>query len=272
MPHLADIVRQDALTSRLLGVDFIPIAPRRSVAADAPPPGGPPRATAAPSASIAEVKTAPTVTEAERARRAAALEEIRQRYLRDEPHKHFVTDHHTIVFGEGDPAARLMFIGEAPGAEEDKVGRPFVGRSGDLLEKMIAAMGLRREQVYICNVLKTRPPNNATPTIDEASRCAPYLFDQIAAVQPEVIVTLGLPASRLVLGTDSTMSAMRGRWFSWRHPDALRFPDLEIPVMPTFHPAFVLRQYTEETRGKVWSDLRQVMLRLGLEAPGNARR
>ncbi|MBL8991518.1 MAG: uracil-DNA glycosylase [Phycisphaerae bacterium] len=269
MASLADIVRQDAMTSRLLGVDFVPLAPRRPSAdrVDAAPPA--PAATDAP--SVSEIKPAPAVTEAERARRAALLEEVRQRYLRDEPHRHFVTDHHTIVFGEGDPAARLMFIGEAPGAEEDKVGRPFVGRSGELLEKMIRAMGLRREQVYICNVLKTRPPNNATPTIDEASRCAPYLFDQIAAVLPEVIVTLGLPASRVVLATDSTMSAMRGRWFTWRHPDALRFPDLLIPVMPTFHPAFVLRQYTEETRGKVWSDLRQVMQRLGLEAARSAQ-
>lgn len=188
------------------------------------------------------------------------LEAIRKRYIEDAPHQHFVTDHHSIVFGDGDPCARLMFIGEAPGADEDRVGKPFVGRAGQLLEKMIVAMGLTRQQVYIANVLKTRPPNNATPTLEEAQLCAPYLFDQVVAVSPLVIVTLGLPATRLVLKTDLSMSALRGRWASFTHKG------VTVPVMPTYHPAFLLRSYTPENRGKVWSDLQQAMSKLGMSA------
>lgn len=202
------------------------------------------------------------------------LARLRERYERDAPHSKFVTDHHSIVFGEGDPLARLMFIGEAPGAEEDKVGRPFVGRAGQLLDKMIIAMGLKRESVYITNVLKTRPPNNATPTFDEAAACAPYLFEQIAIVRPEVIVTLGLPATRLLLHTAEAMSRLRGRWSGFTIPSTLPHPETlppispaVIPVMPTYHPAFLLRSYTTENRQRVWSDLLMVVDRLGLPKP-----
>lgn len=189
------------------------------------------------------------------------LEAIRKRYEEDAPHQYFVTDHHCIVFGDGDPCARLMFIGEAPGAEEDRVGKPFVGRAGELLNKMITAMGLSRPEVYITNVLKTRPPNNATPTLDEARLCAPYLFDQIGVIQPQVIVTLGLPATRLILGTDQTMGALRGKWAMFKHGP------VTVPVMPTYHPAFLLRSYTKENREKVWSDLQKAMERLGMKQP-----
>jgi DNA polymerase len=191
----------------------------------------------------------------------AALDALRARYESDAPHKNFVTAHTKIVFGEGDPCARLMFVGEAPGAEEDRQGRPFVGRSGQLLEKMIAAMGLKREQVYIGNVLKTRPPDNATPTNDEIRLCAPYLYKQIAIIQPEAIVCLGLPAARALLDSMESMSRLRGRWASFRPPAPA---ESDIPVMPTYHPAFLLRSYTEENRAKVWSDLKMVMDRLGL--------
>ncbi|MCX5691648.1 MAG: hypothetical protein NTV94_17960, partial [Planctomycetota bacterium] len=127
--------------------------------------------------------------------RAAVMQTLRARYEADAPHQHFVTDHHSIVWGEGDLCAKLMFIGEAPGEEEDKTGRPFVGKAGQLLDKMIVGMGLKREDVYIANVLKTRPPGNATPTERESALCAPYLLEQIAIVGPQVIVTLGLPAT-----------------------------------------------------------------------------
>jgi DNA polymerase len=139
------------------------------------------------------------------------LDELRQRYEREAPHSRFVTDHHSIVFGEGDPCARLMFVGEAPGAEEDRTGRPFVGRAGQLLDRMIHAMGLSREDVYIANVLKTRPPNNATPTTDECAACAPYLFEQIMIIRPEVIVSLGLPASRTLLTSAAPPGHRPGR-------------------------------------------------------------
>jgi DNA polymerase len=192
---------------------------------------------------------------------------LRERYERDAPHRHFHTDHTRIVFGEGDPCARIMFVGEAPGAEEDRTGRPFVGRAGQLLDKMIAAMGLKREEVYIANVLKTRPPNNATPTFEEARLCAPYLFEQIGIVAPEALVSLGLPATRTLLETNDSMTRLRGRWAVFVPPPPYQ---RQIPVMPTFHPAFLLRSYTEENRARVWSDLRQVMERLGLAAARRA--
>lgn len=238
-----------------------------SVPAPAPATSG-----ASPASEVVLSELKPRVfTDALRVTAQRQLDELRARYERDAPHQHFVTDHHTIVFGEGDPRARLMFVGEAPGAEEDKVGRPFIGRAGQLLDKMIVAMGLRREDVYIANVLKTRPPNNATPTMDECARCAPYLYEQIAIVQPEVIVTLGLPATRVLLNTQQAMGQLRAHWASyppegWQAGGGgfARAPEKPIPVMPTYHPAFLLRAYTTDNRQKVWSDLQQVVTRLGL--------
>jgi DNA polymerase len=162
------------------------------------------------------------------------------------------------VFGEGDPQARLMFIGEGPGQTEDQTGRPFVGRAGELLDRQIQAMGLTRERVYIANVVKCRPPNNRTPTPAEVATCGPYLVRQVRIVRPEVIVTLGGPASKLVLGTPEGITRLRGRW------GVFNATDPPVPVMPTFHPAFLLRAYTKDNRMKVWSDLQAVMGRLGL--------
>lgn len=159
------VIRQHARTSELLGVDFVPVY--RTIGAEAP-------ASAAPSPAAAPPEThARAQQEGARNVKAARLEEIRQRYLAEAPHAPFIASFTNVVFGEGDPAARLMFVGEAPGAEEDRTGRPFVGRAGQLLEKMIIAMGLKRSDVYIANVLKVRPPNNATPTIEEAEASAP---------------------------------------------------------------------------------------------------
>lgn len=209
----------------------------------------------------------PTVTGAVAAKRSrvekeAAMKALRAKYEADAPHQHFKTDHHTIVWSDGDIDSHLMFVGEAPGEEEDKQGKPFVGRSGQLLDKMIKGMGLTRETIYIGNVLKTRPPNNATPTSFEIDLCSPYLLEQISIVSPKVIVTLGLPAVRALLRTDETMGNLRGRWSTLLLPDGR-----EIPVMPTYHPAYVLRSYTEEVRGKVWSDLKMAMEKLGLAPP-----
>ncbi|MBX3378526.1 MAG: uracil-DNA glycosylase [Phycisphaeraceae bacterium] len=268
-------VAVSADTARLMGVDFIPLG--RRGAADAP-------------AATVEIEAKPQIGDApgkttepdavrgnsrgrDRERSVKLLDELRARYEADAPHQHFVTDHHSIVFGEGDPCARLMFIGEAPGAEEDKTGRPFVGKAGQLLDKMIVAMGLKRDDVYICNVLKTRPPGNATPTGREAELCKPYLIDQVRIVNPEVIVTLGLPASKTVLATEASMGSLRGKFAKVRFlagqgllPAAkeLHAGGLEIPVMPTYHPAYLLRDYTPENRKKVWSDLLQVVKFLGL--------
>jgi DNA polymerase len=258
----------DARTSLLMGVDFVPayrtgdIDVRDPAVLTQPAESPEPSARVAPSAPpVPSRPAASPPPKDERSRDAVQqrLDEILARYEADAPHEQFVTAHTKIVFGDGDPLARLMFIGEAPGADEDKAGIPFVGRAGQLLNKMITAMGLKREEVYIANVLKTRPPNNATPTIDEARLCAPYLYEQIAAIQPEVIVTLGLPATRLILDSTDSMGRLRGRWGEFVDPEGRA-----VPVMPTYHPAFLLRSYTPDNRAKVWSDLKLAMERLGL--------
>jgi uracil-DNA glycosylase family 4 len=161
------------------------------------------------------------------------------------------------VFGEGSSDAQIFFIGEGPGENEDLQGRPFVGRAGELLNKMIAGMGLKREQVYIANIVKCRPPNNRTPGPDEVAACTPYLVRQLEIVRPRVIVTLGLPAARYMLNLNQTMGQMRGQWHKWR----------EIPLMPTYHPAYLLRSYTPANRQAVWSDLQKVMAEVGLPIP-----
>jgi len=165
------------------------------------------------------------------------------------------------VFGEGDPDAKIFFIGEGPGENEDLQGRPFVGRAGDLLNKMIAGMGLRREQVFIANIVKCRPPDNRVPAPDEVETCTPYLVRQLEIIRPRVIVTLGLPAGKYMLQSRLTMGKLRGQWHNWRG----------IKLMPTFHPAYLLRSYTEENRAAVWSDLKQVMAEVGLPVPTRTR-
>jgi DNA polymerase len=158
-----------------------------------------------------------------------------------------------IVFGDGNPDAELMFVGEGPGAEEDRTGLPFVGRAGELLTAMIEkGLGIPRRDVYICNIVKCRPPGNRTPLADEARTCGAFLDGQIAAVRPKVIVALGKPATSLLLGREISITRVRGTWHEYRG----------IPLMPTFHPAFVLRQYTEENRRAVWSDLRAALARV----------
>lgn len=162
------------------------------------------------------------------------------------------------VFGEGAADAPIFFIGEGPGENEDLKGRPFVGRAGELLDRMIAGMGLKREQVYIANIVKCRPPNNRVPMPDEVATCTPYLERQLEIIRPKVIVTLGLPSLKYMMNDPKlTMGRSRGQWREWRG----------IKLMPTFHPAYVLRQYTEETRAAVWSDLKQVLVQLGVPIP-----
>ena len=155
-----------------------------------------------------------------------------------------------FVFGEGDPLARLMFVGEGPGRDEDLQGRPFVGKAGELLDRMIGALGMKREEVYIANVVKCRPPDNRTPTPGEARACLGYLYRQIELVSPAVIVTLGATPLRELVGVSEGITRVRGQW------KRVNVGGREIPVMPTFHPAYVLRQYTQEVRRAVWEDLK----------------
>jgi len=163
-----------------------------------------------------------------------------------------------IVFGDGNPEADLLFVGEGPGQHEDLQGLPFVGKAGQLLTKMIeSGLGIPRKSVYICNIVKCRPPNNRDPLPDEVEACRTFLDGQIAAVRPKVIVSLGRPAASLLLGRKVAISRERGRWQSYRG----------IPLMPTLHPAFVLRQYSEENRRAVWEDLKAAHAKVQAQGP-----
>lgn len=172
-----------------------------------------------------------------------------------------------IVFGVGNPGTDLMFIGEAPGADEDEQGEPFVGRAGQLLTNMIKAMGLTREQVYIANIIKCRPPNNRTPERDECETCSPFLMRQIAAIKPKVIVALGAVAAKTLLAMNSSMSQLRGQWYDFR-PTGVRSNDPSwsgSKLAVTYHPAFLLRDPRQ--KGEAWKDLQMVMKELGLKPP-----
>lgn len=161
----------------------------------------------------------------------------------------------TIVFGDGDPNARLMFVGEGPGADEDASGVPFVGKAGQLLNNMIAAMGLKREEVYIANIVKCRPPGNRTPEFIEATTCSQFLAQQIDVVRPEVIVALGATAATYLLGVKQSLASLRGQWHSARGSK----------VAVTYHPAFLLRDPRQ--KAEAWKDLQRVMAEMRLVAP-----
>jgi uracil-DNA glycosylase family 4 len=160
---------------------------------------------------------------------------------------------HKIVFGTGNPSARLVFVGEGPGADEDAQGLPFVGRAGKLLNQMIEAMGLKREDVYICNVVKCRPPENRAPEKDEVATCSPYLIRQIDAIRPQVIVCLGSIAAQTMLSTNQGISRFRGQWLEFRG----------TRLLATYHPAYLLRN--PAAKPEVWKDLQKVMAVLGSE-------
>ena len=163
---------------------------------------------------------------------------------------------HSIVFGNGDPNARILFVGEGPGADEDASGLPFVGKAGQLLNNMIGAMGLAREQVYIANIVKCRPPKNRAPEPVEANTCSQFLLEQMDIVQPKVVVALGSTAATYLLGAKQSLSSLRGRWHSCRG----------AKLVVTYHPAFLLRDPRQ--KGEAWKDLQMVMAELGLKAAG----
>ena len=190
-----------------------------------------------------------------------------------------------IVFGTGDPNAELMFIGEGPGADEDEQGLPFVGRAGQLLNNMITAMGLKREQVYIANIVKCRPPGNRTPERDECDTCSPFLMRQIRVVRPKVIVALGATAAKNLLGMSNSMASLRGRFYDFSPPRTM--PTLspnpgdkggapskldepfDCKLAVTYHPAFLLRDPRQ--KAEAWKDLQMVMKFLGLKPPAKAQ-
>ncbi len=169
-----------------------------------------------------------------------------------------------IVFGVGNPRAELMFVGEGPGADEDAQGEPFVGRAGQLLNNMIKAMGLRREDVYIANIVKCRPPGNRTPERDECETCSPFLMRQIAVIKPKAIVALGAVAAKNLLAINAPMSELRGRWYDFKPAGSdPAWPGARLAV--TYHPAFLLRDPRQKV--ETWKDLQMVMKYLGIVPP-----
>jgi DNA polymerase len=191
------------------------------------------------------------------AERAAAMQLIRDE-LGECTRCALYTGRNKLVFGDGSPAARLMFVGEGPGADEDAQGLPFVGKAGQLLNNMIAAMGLKREEVYIANVVKCRPPNNRVPEPEEGATCSPFLFRQIDVVRPEVLVALGATAATWLLGTRQPLAGLRGRIH------ALRGTRLIV----TYHPAYLLRDPRQKK--EAWADLQIAMRELGLKLPSRS--
>jgi len=278
---LARLAQSDRLRLDLaFGVDFIPCMPHRGTSDQSSESARLHKGREELTAHALSTLEAPVSNRAEHDREGAAEAEVATVLLRQMgegraealarlaaahaascPHCTRATGHTNLVFGEGSAEAAIVFVGEAPGESEDLSGRPFVGRAGQKLDEMIVAMGLRREQVYIANVLKARPPNNRTPLPEEVARCGPTLLQQLAVIRPRAIVTLGAPAAKFLLQTEVGISRLRGIWASWAIPDSLGGG--EIDVMPTFHPAYLLRNYTPETRKAVWSDLQQVMSRVG---------
>lgn len=186
-----------------------------------------------------------------------SLERIRQD-LGDCKRCRLCQQRNTIVFGTGNARAQLVFVGEGPGRDEDIQGLPFVGRAGKLLTQMIEAMGLKREDVYICNVVKCRPPENRAPEPDEMEMCSPFLYRQLAVIQPKAVVCLGAIAFQALYGAKQSISRLRGQWLEFRG----------IPMMATYHPAYLLRN--PNAKGDVWDDLKKVMVHLGLKIPSRS--
>jgi DNA polymerase len=208
-------------------------------------------------AAAAESKPAPLLSPEAK---AAAFADLRQRALACVKCPHLAASRKTVVFGVGDPDAQLMFVGEAPGADEDKQGEPFVGKAGQLLTKIIQTMGLGRDSVYIANILKCRPDTpgesagNRKPTTEEMQTCIPFLHEQIDLIRPKVIVALGATAVEGLLGKTIGITKLRGQWRTYRG----------TPLMPTYHPAYLLRNQALSEKRRVWEDMLQVMERLGM--------
>lgn len=229
------------------------------------------RATAAPPPSVPAITPVPVrlpISDEEAAERRVRLDTIDSEEVRSCTRCGLAATRTKTVFGVGSPTARIAFVGEAPGADEDASGEPFVGRAGQLLTDMIQkGMGLRREDTYICNVIKCRPPNNRTPATDEIASCREYLWRQLEIIRPQVIIALGAPAAQTLLGTKEGIGALRGRFHDF-YPSGTALVGEPIPLMPTFHPAYLLRSPGEKS--KAWADLKMVMALLNIPIPRKA--
>jgi uracil-DNA glycosylase family 4 len=228
-----------------------PPAAAHPPAPPAPPVAAAPVAAAPVTAPAAAPRAAEASPDERRTRLALLAEEVRS-CTRCVLHQ----TRRKTVFSRGDPFAELIFVGEGPGGEEDVQGLPFVGPAGQLLDRMIAAMGYQRDEVYIANIVKCRPPNNRKPEPDEMASCMPYLVEQLGLVKPKVIVALGATAVQGMCGTTTGITRLRGTWKSYKGA---------IPIMPTFHPAYLLRN--PAAKREVWADLQEVMKLLGKAPP-----
>jgi uracil-DNA glycosylase len=256
---LARQAQQHLASLKAAGVDWLPVAPprrkRSAAAAAAPAPslfGDPePEASAAPVSPVAAPALAPE-------QRRRELEVLAEKVSTCRRCAELVATRTQTVFGVGPLDAELCFIGEGPGADEDAQGEPFVGAAGQLLNRIIAACGMKREEVYICNIVKCRPPGNRTPRTDEAAHCREYLERQLELIQPKFICALGSTAAANLLGTTLSIGKLRGRFHDYRG----------IPVLCTYHPAFLLPHRSPEKKKDVWEDMKKLMERMGRTIPG----
>jgi uracil-DNA glycosylase family 4 len=249
-----DAIRQNLETDALLGASEVPVAKAAKAAVEPPQtaPSSKPRRPVGPD-------------EADKAKR---LEAMAEKYAISCHKCHLAQHRNKVVFGQGSADTELVFVGEAPGAEEDKQGVAFIGRAGQLLTRMLQAMGITRDDVYICNVLKCRPPGNRTPSTDEIAACSPYLMEQLQIIAPKIIVALGAPASQTLLDTKTSIGQLRGRFHDF-YPSGSPLVGQPVKLMPTYHPAYLLRNPADKT--KVWDDLKIVMAELALPIPQKHR-
>jgi uracil-DNA glycosylase family 4 len=274
------ILRQWLRNERRLGIPHYAVAPG---SATPPPKQSPPRAetppatpkpappapkparSAAPAALFGDAPDLPPLCPEDLAVTAAeaALQALDRDFVQGCERCRLCEKRTQTVFGVGHARPDLVFVGEGPGADEDAKGEPFVGRAGQLLTKMIAAMTLTREQVYICNVVKCRPPGNRTPSEDEMQTCSPFLVRQLAILRPKVIVTLGRPASQSLLATKTPISKLRGSFHEFPPPALAHLQLPTAQLMPTFHPAYLLRN--PPAKKEAWEDLQQVMQALNIK-------
>jgi len=256
--RVARTVRQSLETDALLGLSEVPISKQAVQAL---------RSSRSPSSKPAG-KTPPTkppsIVGPDNQAKAERLKALAQQHADGCEKCHLAQSRNKVVFGQGAADTNLVFVGEAPGAEEDKQGLAFVGRAGQLLTRMVEAMGLTRDQVYICNVLKCRPPGNRTPSADEIAACSPMLLQQLQIIEPKVIVALGAPASQTLLETKEAIGRLRGRFHDF-YPSGTPLIGEPVKLMPTYHPAYLLRNPPDKR--KAWEDLQLVMAELGLPVP-----
>ena len=262
--HLRGALARQLETDLLLGVQHVPLSSPSSATARCAHVGQSKPLTKRSASTLPPAPKLQNISSQELARRQEALRALDETKVKGCAKCGLSETRTNAVFGQGHAAARLVFVGEAPGRDEDMQGLAFVGRAGQLLTKMIEAMGLTRDEVFICNILKCRPPNNRDPAPDEVSSCWPYLDEQLRIIQPEVIVALGKPAAQTLLRTREGIGRLRGRWHDYFTSGSPTIGQ-PTPLMPTYHPAYLLRSPGE--KGKAWNDLKRVMQNLGLPLP-----